>query len=87
MDISLEEFSPAKLKEMSDQEVYDRMAYLQEQEEAIKSEQVKCRDRLGIKPKRAIPEKCASCGSTNIEARAKGGYFCKSCGFRANGSL
>jgi hypothetical protein len=83
--MDMEEFNMAKLKEMSDQEVYERMAYLQEVDEAIKAEYEKCRARLGLTPQRAIPEKCEGCGSSNIEARAKGGYFCRACGYRSMG--
>lgn len=77
----VEEFSPEKLKGMSDQEVYERMAYLQELKEAITGEAAKCRNRLGMTPKRVIPEKCEACGSTNLEPRT-GGYLCRKCGYR-----
>lgn len=83
MESCIQEISMADLKEMGDQQVYDHMAYLQELEDQIRTEQNRCRERLGIAPKRAIPEKCESCSSTNIEARVKGGYFCKACGYRS----
>jgi len=83
--MDIEEFSMAKLKEMSDQEVYDRMAYLHELEEAIKAEGEKCRSRLGIAPQRTVPEKCVSCGSSNLDPRVRGGYFCRKCGYRDTG--
>jgi hypothetical protein len=78
---SLEEFSSEKLKGMSNQEVYERLASLQEIQTAIEAEISKCRDRLGLTPKRVLPEKCEACRSTNLEPR-KGGYLCRKCGYR-----
>ena len=84
MECAIEEFSLAQLKEMSDRQVQERMAYLQEIEERIRQEQDVCQERLGIKkPQRPTPEKCELCGSTNLDPRVKGGYFCKKCGYRA----
>ena len=75
----LEKFSQAKLKEMSDQEVLERMAYLREIQAEIIIEIDACKDRLGLFKQ---PEKCERCGSTNLQRKERGGYFCRKCGFR-----
>jgi hypothetical protein len=87
METAITEISMADLKEMSDQQVLERLAYLQELEEQIKGEVIRCRDRLGMIPKRTVPERCEypGCGSKDLEARAKGGYFCRKCGYRTTG--
>lgn len=78
----VENISQEELNEMSDHQVHERMAFLQDTQTEIDKEVKKCQDRLGMHPRRRIPETCEFCGSRNVEARARGGYFCRKCGFR-----
>ena len=87
MEGPLEKFSQSQLKEMSEQQVFERMAYLQEIQQDIFIEIDACKERLGI-----LNEKCEGilkdgtrCNSTNLLRRKSGGYFCRKCGFVKEG--
>ena len=78
MDCEIEKISMARLKEMSDQEVLERMEFLMEVQKNIFIEIEMCKERLGLFVQ---PTKCERCGSTDLR-RMVNGYFCRKCGFR-----
>ena len=80
MDCEIEKVSMARLKEMSDQEVLERMEFLMEVQKNLFIEIDACKERLGLF---THPTKCErpGCGSTNLR-RMDHGYFCRKCGFR-----
>jgi vesicle coat complex subunit len=79
MEAQVEKISIATLKEMSDNEVHERLHYLMRVQKEILNEIDICKDRLGMFP---ISGKCARCGSTNLRPLTRGGYFCRKCSFR-----
>jgi hypothetical protein len=79
---ALEELDPVEIREMTREHAQELFEERNTLVSRLRIEMDLLKEKIWPEAKNQIPLQCECCGSTNLDPRVKGGYFCRKCGFR-----